>query len=112
MAEHALRTQVEYRMVAPQPSQGLMSLRVHNHVVKKDKNGAEDAKLSNLLEHIIAKSARGTTKWPVSWKMSFSNAFTADVSRKWIIIVLGLSIASLTVPFLTSSAFSSTQSHQ
>ena len=60
MAEHALRSQVEYRLTGPHLAQELISLRVHNHSVKKGKDGAEDVKLSNRPEHTIAKSARGT----------------------------------------------------
>lgn len=82
MLEHVLRTQVVYR----QDGSLLTSI---NRFTPVGSGGAENARLSSHLGHITVRPAR-------------------DAFQRWITIVPGPSTAFHIVPFLISSASSST----
>jgi len=84
---------------------------VRSHLLEKDNDGAEDARLSNRRGRTIVKSARGIQKSRIL-KVTISDVGFADASQKWTITVLGLSTASPIVPFPISSVSCFMQSYQ
>lgn len=102
MLEHVLRIQVVYHQDGSQ----MASIRQSTPV---GSGGAENVRPSSRRGHITARLARGIyDMFSVCLSDTRVDASLVGAYQRWITIVRGLSIAFHIVPFLTSSASSST----
>lgn len=106
MLEHVLRTQV----VCQQDGSQMTSISEFTPV---GSGGAGNARRSSHLGHITARLARGIYDgFSAHLPEICVDASFVDAYQRWITIVPGPSTAFHIVPFLISSAFSSTLSFQ